>query len=89
MKIRDGFVLTEVADDYVAVPTGDAADCFCGIVRLNDSGAAIFSALQKGLDQSQIAQKLVEKYQGLDSEKALASVNAVVNKLREAGILED
>lgn len=89
MKIKEGFVLTSVADDYIAVPTGATAESFKGIIRLNDTGAVIFRGLQEGLDESQIVKRITDQYDNVDLERARSAVDDIVNKLRESGILED
>ena len=35
MKLKYEFIITEIGDDMIAVPTGDGADQFHGTVRLN------------------------------------------------------
>jgi len=89
MKIKPGFVTRKVMDETVAVPTGEAAKSFHGMIKLNDTAAFIWSAIEEGLDEQGIADKLVAEYEGITAEKALADVNATIAKLREAGILED
>lgn len=39
MKVKQGFMLREIANNYVVVPVGKAAIDFNGIITLNQTGA--------------------------------------------------
>ena len=39
MRIKSGFVLEKVGEEYLAVAVGERAKEFSGFVRLNGSGA--------------------------------------------------
>lgn len=88
MKLSKDWVLTELAGEYVAVPTA-AASTFRGIVRLNDTGADIWNGLAEGKSEVEIADQLVREYSGLRSDKALQDVRDVIAKLQEEGLLEN
>lgn len=88
MKIKDGFVLTEVGDDYIAVPVGEASESFHGIIRLNDTGSFIWRTLSEGLTTEQIIDKLLEEYD-TDRETAERAVNDMVHRLKADGLLEE
>ena len=89
MKLKEGFVLTELGDEFVAVMTGDRSDEFHGVVRLNKSAADIWKGLSEGLTSEQIAEKLITEYEDLDIPHARSSVQKVADKLAEAGLLEE
>lgn len=55
MKIKDGFLLREVAGSHIVVPLGGAAD-FGGMMTLNPVGAFLWAALEADTDD----QALVE-----------------------------
>lgn len=87
MRLIDDIVLTEVADDYVAVPVGEASKVLKGVVRLNKTGKDIWDGLAAGFSSQQIADFLLKKYDGIDNESALGYVDGVVEKLRKAGLI--
>ncbi|HAM15141.1 MAG TPA: PqqD family protein [Eggerthellaceae bacterium] len=87
MKLIDDIVLTEVAGDYVAVPVGQASQVLNGIVRLNKTGKDIWDGLAAGSSAQQLADALVQKYDGVDSEAARGYVDDVIGKLRQAGLV--
>lgn len=89
MKLIEEMVITELADDFIAVPTGDAAEKFHGVIRLNSTGADIVRGLQEGLSVDEIAEKLVADYDGVDLDTARKCTLEMIEKLRDAGVVTD
>lgn len=89
MKLKEGWTLTELAGEYVAVPTGESAKTFSGIVRLNETGRDIWQGLADGLDEDGIAHRLTELYDGIDHDTAKSDVKKVFAKLMKEGLLEE
>jgi hypothetical protein len=88
MKLKDGMVLTNIGDDFVAVSTG-GADEFHGVVRMNKTGAAIWNLIAEGRDREGIARGLLDRYDGVDYASALAEADRIIAILREKGLLTD
>ena len=88
MKLKENMVLTEIGDGYAAVPLGGEADDFRGIVRLNETAAEIWRGLSEGLEEQAIAERLLEKYDGIDLPKAKSVVHQIVEQLAKEGLLE-
>lgn len=86
MKLVEGFEITELDGDYVVVPTQDTVD-FSGIVRLNESAKDIWEGLAEGLSKDQLADRLIELYDGVSRELALESVQSVIDALAQEGLL--
>ena len=89
MKLKAGWMLTEFSGEYIAVPTGEMTENFHGVVRLNVTGKDIWQGLSDGLNESEIADKLMELYSDLDRETAQKAVRGVVDKLKDGGLLEE
>ena len=79
MRLKNSFVLTELAGEYVAVSMDSSAG-FHGVVKLNKSGAAVFQALCEGLDEEQCIDRLMEKFSGLDRKTAATAVELVLKE---------
>lgn len=88
MKIKEGFVVREIADSIVVVPTGDLLKEYRGMLTLNKSGQFIWQLLQNDVTEEELATKLAEKYH-LEQEKAKTDIEAFLNTLREKKILEN
>ena len=82
MKIKDGFIIREVAGSYVVVAVGNVAKEFSGIINLNETGAFLWKALEQGATEEELIAKLLEEYD-VDEATARADVAAFVTKLQE------
>jgi hypothetical protein len=85
MKIKDGFLLRQVAGCHVVVPVG-ALD-FDGVITLNETGVLIWSALQKETTKDELINLFLEEYD-VSREIADRDVEAFLLKLREADLLQ-
>lgn len=83
MKINEGFMLREVAGNFVVVPVGKASENFRGVINLNEIGAFIWRKIESGLAEDEIANALTEEY-NVSLEQAKEDVNKFINKLVEA-----
>ena len=88
MRVKDGFVLHNIGEEYMAVATGEAAENFNGIVRSNETAAYIFELLQKETTAEAIVNAMCEKY---DAERSIIEkdVANIIEKMREAGFLHE
>ena len=89
MKLNEQYLKTELGDSAVLVPIDEAAMKFRGIIRLNSTAKDIWEGISAGLTEEQIAEKLVEDYDGVTLEKAKQEVKELFEKLREADVLRD
>mgnify|MGYP001026822312 FL=1 len=87
MKIKQGFVMRDVAGQAVAIATGEASKSFHGMVKLNDTGAVIWNGIEKGLDEAEIAEQLAASYD-VEVSQALKDVESFIARMRDAGLVE-
>lgn len=87
MKIKQGFVMRDVAGQAVAIATGEASKSFHGMVKLNDTGAVIWNGIEKGLDDAEIAEQLAAGYD-VEADQALKDVESFIARMRDAGLVE-
>lgn len=87
MKIKDGFVMREVAGQHVAIATGEASKAFHGMVKLNATGARIWQGVNEGKSVDEIADSLASTYQ-VSREQAVQDVVLFVSKMEEQGLIE-
>lgn len=85
MKLKDGFLLRQVAGQTVVLPVGGDLDLNM-MITLNDTGAFLWEQLQKETDEKALVAVLVAEYD-VTEEKAARSVAAFVAKLHENGFL--
>ena len=87
MKIKEGFMLRNVADNYIVVPVGKASLEFKGLINLNGVGAFIWECLEKETTMEEVIEKVIKEY-NIDNELATRDVNNFINKLVEAKLLD-
>ena len=85
MKIKDGFVLREVAADTVVLPTGDLN--INAMITLNESAAFLWRLLQNETTEAQLVKEVLAQYNDTDEAMATKAVNGFVNQLKEHGFL--
>lgn len=87
MKIKDGYILRNVAGYNVVVPVGDAALDFNGMINLNETGAFLWKAMSEDTDEAALVSALLEEYD-TNEETAAADVAAFVKKMRDAELID-
>ncbi|MBE6576778.1 MAG: PqqD family protein [Ruminococcaceae bacterium] len=88
MKIKNGFVVREIAGQHVVMALGDASKIFNGIIKLNDSARFIWDMLAKGSERDEIVAALATEYNGVDKTTLENDVDTLIDTLKGAGILE-
>ena len=88
MKTRSDFALRQVAGSWVIFPMGSEQADFKGVLMPTDSGALLWQKLEKGCDMLDLVNALTSEYD-VGPEQALADAEAFVEKLRQAGCMED
>lgn len=87
MKIKDDYVLRNVADSWVVLPLAEEMLDFNGMLTLNNSAVLLWRALEQGSDREALATLLTEKYE-ISRHQALADVDEFIHKLVQVGCLE-
>ncbi len=87
MKIRDGFMLREVAGQWVVVPLGERVVEFNGIMTLSESGALLWKVLEKDVLEEELVQAVLKEY-SIDAETAKKDVQEFIGTIRKKDLLE-
>ena len=86
MRIKDGFVLREVAGQIMVIATGEASKDFHGMIKLNGTGKEIWLGLQEGLTEEEIVQRIKDTYE-VEEDKAAVDTRAFLSQMEEMGFL--
>ena len=86
MKIKEGFVLREVAGSHIVVAVGPAVKTFKGIINLNPTSALLWKALEKGAQKQELVEILLSEYE-VEQKVAEQDVENFIKKLTEAGLI--
>ena len=87
MKLKNDFVLRQVADNWVVLPLGVQTVNFSGMLSLNDSGAMLWKTLEQGGDRESLIDALTGEYE-VSRQTAAEDVDTFIEKLVQAGCLE-
>lgn len=88
MKIKDGFIVREVAGSYIAMPIGERADEIKGVIELTRGGAILWEKLESDTTEEALVAELLSKFE-VDEETAKRDTAAFVDGLRKNGLLEE
>lgn len=88
MKIKEGFVMREVANQKMLIATGKASESFRGMIKLNDSAASIFKMLQEGLSCEKIIDEIANTY-AVSKDEAKNDIESLITVLKDAGVIID
>ncbi len=88
MKIKDGFVLRDIAGDTVVIATGEISKTFHGMIKLNSTGKEIWEILSAGdVSEEYVINTMAEKH-GAKPEEISDGVKEFIGKIRDAGLFE-
>ncbi len=88
MKIKDGYLLREVAGSNIVVPIGEGAIDFSGVITLNEVGAFIWKSLEEDITEAELVDRILAEYD-IDKETAQNDVKEYISSLRGAGLIAD
>ena len=87
MKIKSGFVIREIAGQYMAVPVGERVNDLHGMIALNETGAFIWKLLENEKTEEDLARALTEEYE-VSYEEALEAVREFRELMEKENVLE-
>lgn len=85
MKLKDGFLLRNVAGQTVVLPAGGDLNLNM-MITLNETGAFLWEKLQQETDAAALVAALLAEYD-VDEARASAAVAAFVKKLKDNNFL--
>ncbi len=87
MKIKDGFVLKKLTDNYLVIPLGNRVVDFEAIIKLTETGAFLWSQLSDNKTIDELVVAMTSEYD-VDENKARVDIVRFVNKLKDADLIE-
>ena len=86
-KIKEGFVLRQIKDNYIVVALGKASKEFNGMMNLNETGSFIWNLLNGENTVDDIAGKMTKEYD-VSEEIAREDLEGFIDKLIQGGMVE-
>lgn len=87
MKIKKGFILRNVASTHIVVPVSQNILNYKGMLSLNETGAVLWAALEKGTDRAGLLAALLAEYE-VPQEVAQADLEEFLARVEAIGALE-
>lgn len=87
MKIKRGFILRNVANTHIVVPVSQNILNYKGMLSLNETGAFLWTVLEKGIDRAGLLAALLEEYE-VPREVAEADLDEFLARVDAIGALE-
>lgn len=87
MKIKEGFVLRNVVDEFIVMPTGDNIAKFEGAVVLNEVSAFVFEQLKNPVSKEDVLAAILAEFD-VDEATAKADLDNLLAKFTELGLIE-
>ena len=84
-KLKYTFENMELDDHIVAVPVGDGAQAFRGVVKLNESAAEIFELLKHETTEEEVIAELKKRHG--DEPEIPGFVRGAIEYLTSEGVL--
>lgn len=89
MKLKYDFTIMDMGDEFAAVPVGEDAAKFNGMVKMNAVSADIFEQLKSDTDPAKVHKYLKEKYPDSTDDEIGQTLVGFLNKLLREGLLTD
>lgn len=86
MKIKEGFILREIAGSYHVIAVGKTAKEFNAMINLNQTGAFLWKILEKGATEEELVKALLNEYE-VSEELAKQDVLNFTKLLKEAKLV--
>lgn len=86
MKLKEGFILRDVAGETVVIPSGDDMDLNM-MITLNDTGKFLWQKIEAGIEEDALVEAVLAEYD-VSREDAQTHVAQFVAKLSEYGFLD-
>lgn len=87
MRIKQEFILREIAGEYILVPIGTTALDFNGLITVNEVGALIWKCLLEEKTFDEIVASILNEYE-IDEQTASEDVLEFIKYLQNNNIVE-
>ena len=88
MKIKDGYLLRNIADEWIIVPIGARIHDFNGLMTVNESGAFLWKALGESCSREDLIKLMTSEYD-VDTVTAENDVQEFIDSLIAGDVLAE
>ncbi|MCD7809256.1 MAG: PqqD family protein, partial [Erysipelotrichaceae bacterium] len=87
MKKNKEFIMRQIADEYILVPTGNTTEDFNGIISMSQTGAYIYEHIEECSSFDELVKKMLDLYD-VDEEILVSDINEFLNKMLQLEIIK-
>ena len=88
MKIKEGYILKDVAGAKIVIATGSQKMNFNGVMTFNSVGADVFNMLDGTNSVEDIVSKIAKDY-NVAEDRVKTDVENLINKMKEHNLLDE
>ncbi len=88
MKIKDGFILKKVVDDFVVVPVNNNFMEYSSVINLNETGCFLWQCLEKDITLDELCLALANEYE-ISVDEVKDDVIHFVDNLKKQELIEE
>lgn len=88
MVAKKGFVLRNVVDEHILMPTGDNIGIFGGSVVMNEVSAFVWEKLQNPISRDDLLQAVLDEFE-VEKNVAEADLDTLLTTLKEYSVIEE
>lgn len=85
MKIDNNFILREVADTWVVIPTATQTVDFSRLLHLSESAAFLWRQMEQEITREDLLERFINEYY-LSKEQAETDLEEFLNELKDHGV---
>lgn len=87
MHLNTDFELVELADEHLAIPVGEKATSFKGVVTISNSAYFLLSKMNISRSKEELLELLVNEFD-VDKAVAQADLDEFLKEMLEMGVIE-
>jgi hypothetical protein len=88
MKASTGFILRNLAGEYVVMPAGDNIGAFGGAILMNELSAFVWEQLKVSVSRDELLARILDRYE-VEEKTAAADLDALLAEMKRMGIIEE
>ena len=88
LKAKSGFVLRNVVNEHILMPTGDNISHFNGTVVMNEVSAFVWEKLQEPASKEDLVKAVVDEFE-VEEDVAARDLEDLLEKFKEFGIITE
>lgn len=87
MKINPNYVIKEILDETIIIPTGSAAQYFNGLISTNEVAGFVWKHIESCVTPEEIIDKVCENFE-VDKKTATEDILGFLETLKQAKMIE-